>query len=144
MQRSIQNSHNPSQFCIKHPKQIKIIQTGYISTNNLTTRTRALLEQPTVSQLIMKFQAFREIRLFITMSTTADNYSLCSVKFFQSQTFDSISLRYSLILFSQIRLGHRSSPFSSSSAHQYSVYLLFSSHLPQASSISTSLISSTQ
>ena len=64
----------------------------------------------------MKSQALHEIRIFITVSTTAHHYSLCSVKFVQSETFEPTSLRSSLILFSRIRLGHRSNPFSSSSA----------------------------
>jgi hypothetical protein len=60
MQKPIQISHINSQFCIKHQKQIKIIQTGFISSNHLTPRTRALLEQLTVfqwnSKLFMKFE----------------------------------------------------------------------------------------
>jgi len=116
MQRPIKISNNRSKFCIKHPQQITIIQTGFIPTSHLTPRTRALLEQTTVSRLIMKSQAFHEIRIFITVSTTAHHYSLRSVKFFQSETFEPISLRSSWILLSHIRLGHRSNPFSSSSA----------------------------
>jgi hypothetical protein len=38
-----------------------------MSNTHVTPQTRALLEQPTVSQLIMKFQALHEIRIFITV-----------------------------------------------------------------------------
>jgi hypothetical protein len=87
-----------------------------MSTNDVTPRSRALFEQLTVSQLLMKFQAFHGIRMFIIVFITAQHLFLCWTKFFHSKPSDPISLRSILILFSHLSLGHRGYQFSSSFA----------------------------
>jgi hypothetical protein len=83
-------------------------------TNQLTSWSRILLEKLIVTQLVNKIPVFHGTRGFITVFTTARNWSLSGSKSIQSTPSHSISLKYPLILSSYLRLVLQSGFFISS------------------------------
>jgi len=91
----------------------------------ITPWSRVPVEKIIVTHLVKKFPAFYGTRKFITVFTTARQWSLSRARWIQSTLFHTISLRSILMLSSHLRIGLPSGLFLQCFQPKYFVFLIF-------------------